>query len=48
MQNFRALGALSPDPQNSLPIANFWQRACSATGPVTTVLLAVHERYCSL
>ena len=48
MQNFWALGALSPDPQNSLPIANFWQRAWSATGPVATVLLAVHEQYCSL
>ena len=27
MQNFRALGAPAPDPQNSLLIANFWLRA---------------------
>ena len=27
MQNFRALGAPSPDPQNSPPIANFWLHA---------------------
>ena len=26
MQNFQALGALLPDPQNSPPIANFWLR----------------------
>ena len=26
MQNFRALGAPPSDPQNSPPIANFWQR----------------------
>ena len=30
MQNFQALGALPPDPQNSPPIANFWLRACLA------------------
>ena len=28
MQNFRALKALHPDPQNSPSIANFWLRAC--------------------
>ena len=27
MQNFQALGAPPPDPQNSPPIANFWLRA---------------------
>ena len=27
MQNFRALGAPPPDPQDSPPIANFWLRA---------------------
>ena len=28
MQNFGALGAPPPDPQNSPLIANFWLRAC--------------------
>ena len=27
MQNFRALGALPPDPPNSPPISNFWLRS---------------------
>ena len=27
MQNFQALGAPPPDPQDSPPIANFWLRA---------------------
>ena len=41
MQNFQALGAKPPDPQNSHPIANFWLR--------TWQLCAVYNytRFCS-
>ena len=28
MQNFRAVWATPPDPQNNLPIANFWLHTC--------------------
>ena len=39
MQNFRALGAPPPDPQNSSLIANFWLRAWMLANKLKFVLL---------
>ena len=44
MQNFRALGAPPPDPQNSPPFANFWLRAWADHKVLTNIVASGGSR----